>query len=80
LPAHFARNKLLALAKRSLFLINETIDTLMLDSEMPEELPVDIYENQFVFINKNGEFLFETIHVIHIEEHMLCFMGRGCFM
>ena len=66
--------------RSSLFLINEYRDTLMFDAGMPEDLPIDIYKNHFVFIDESGEFLFETIHVIHIEEHMLCFKGRACFM
>lgn len=66
--------------RSTLFLINEKEDTMVFDAEMPDQLPIDIYKNHFVFKDENGNFLFSTIEFL--EGYTICFSGTFniCFV
>ena len=46
-----------------LYLISMDNDTIIYDAEMPEELPIDIYKNNFVFLNQNNEYEFSELEL-----------------
>ncbi|MFK8037490.1 MAG: hypothetical protein AB8B74_04320 [Crocinitomicaceae bacterium] len=53
--------------KSIFYLISRDNDTLTFDAGMPEELPIDLYRNNFVFINNEQQYLFGEIDQLHKE-------------
>jgi len=57
--------------KSILYLVSKGNDTLTFDAIMPEELPMDLYRNNFIFINNEKQYLFGEIDQLH--EEIICF-------
>ncbi|MFT5819502.1 MAG: hypothetical protein ACI8ZM_000726 [Crocinitomix sp.] len=62
------------------YLVGVGGDILQFDAEMPTELPIDLYKNNFVFLNKENEYSFGAINELRNE--IVCFGGsrNSCFI
>ena len=65
--------------RSTFYLISMEKDTMEFDAQMPEELPVDLYKNNFVFLNQVNEYSFGAIN--ELQKEIVCFDGNhnGCF-
>ncbi|MFK8045200.1 MAG: hypothetical protein AB8B72_06880 [Crocinitomicaceae bacterium] len=57
--------------KSIFYLISSHNDTLSFDAGMQEELPIDLYKNNFVFINNENQYLFGEID--QLDREIVCF-------
>jgi hypothetical protein len=65
--------------KSMLCLVSMEKDTLIFLAEMPEELPIDIYKNNFVFLSQNNEYEFSELQLVLDEAACFKVDNHKCF-